>query len=217
MVSSDTARMGIIRRAAEPQTYVTTRYKDVRAPIRAFLADAARRGNPLHEAEQMFAQRAIDPAESSLRQDDARQSIEAIHALQGMQNQLAAFSFVQAPNDQPKLTISGVTVSVRADLWVHGASRGVEQIGGAILRLSQDDADTPTAIDRRREMGVYAATLMRMHVEQNNPSTRQPTNRLCMSIDVRHGQVFTAPASNARRVSDIEAACRVIAALWGRA
>jgi hypothetical protein len=215
MVSSDTARMGIIRRAAEPQTYVTTRYKDVRAPIKVFLADSTRRGNPLHDAEQMFAQRASDPSETSLRQDDARQSIEAIHALQGMQNQLAGYSFALAPNDQAKITVSGVIVSVRADLWVHGASRGVEQIGGAILRLSQDDSDSPTALDRRREMGVYAATLMRMHVEQNNPSVRQVTNRLCMSIDVRHGQVFTAPTSNARRMSDIEAACRVIAALWG--
>jgi hypothetical protein len=216
MVSSDTARLGIVRRAAEPQTYVTTRYKDVRGPLKAFLSDPARGRNPLFDAEQMFAQRATDPAESSLRQDDARQSIEAIRALQGMSNQLASLMFVQAPDKQAKLPISGVDVSVRADLWVHGAAKGIEQIGGAILRMTQDDAESGSAIERRREMGAYVAILMRMHVERNNPGNRQPANRLCMSIDVRHGQVFVAPPSSARRISDLEAACTTIAALWGR-
>lgn len=140
--------MGIIRRAAEPQTYVTTRYKDVRAPVRAFLADLARRGNPLNDAEAMFAQRAADPAESDLRQDDARQSIEVIRSLRGMANVLAPFQFVEAPHSQPKLMLSGVEVSVRADLWVYGNRSGSEQIGGALLRMTQDDGA------RREDMGL---------------------------------------------------------------
>ncbi len=211
MVSSDTARMGIIRRAAEPQTYVTTRYKDVRAPIKTFLADMARRGNPLNEAEAMFEHRAEDPDESDLRQDDARQSIEVIRSVRGMANQLAPLEFVQAPHSQPKLNLSGVEVSVRADLWVYGSRRDTEQIGGALLRMTQDDGA------RREDMGRYVATLMRMHLDQNNPSNREPTNRLCMAIDIRHGQIFAAPNASARRMSDMEAACRVIHALWGQA
>jgi hypothetical protein len=38
-----------------------------------------------------------------------------------------------------------------------------------------------------------------------------------MSIDVQHGEVFTAPDSNTRRMNDLENACRFIAALWDRA
>lgn len=210
MVSSDTARMGIIKRAAEPQTYVITRYKDVRPPVRLFLADMQRRGNPLNEAETMFEQRAEDPAESDLRQDDARQSIEVIRAIRGMSNQLASYQFVEAPHSQPKLVLAGVEISVRADLWVHGSRRGVDQIGGALLRMSQDDGS------RREDMGRYVATLMRMHLDQNNPTDREPTNRLCLAIDVRHGQVFPAPSASTRRMSDMEAACRTIHALWGQ-
>jgi hypothetical protein len=37
-----------------------------------------------------------------------------------------------------------------------------------------------------------------------------------MSIDVQHGEVFTAPDSNTRRMNDLENACRFIAALWDR-
>lgn len=210
MVSSDTARMGIIRRAADPQPYVTTRYQDARAALKAYLSDMARRGNPLREAETMFEQREADQSQSDLRRDDARQSIEVIQAVRSMDNQLARFNFVDAPHSQPKLNVSGVEVSVRADLWVYGERQGVEQIGGAILRMTQDDGA------RREDMGRYVATLMRMHLDQNNPTNRTPNNRLCMAIDVRHGQVFQAPNASARRISDLQAACTAISALWGR-
>lgn len=106
--------------------------------------------------------------------------------------------------------LSGVEISVRADLWVYGEHRGEDQIGAAIFRMTQDTGG------RRDDMGKYVATLLRMHLDQNNPTDRSPTNRLCMAVDVRHGEVITAPASNARRINDLEAACRVIHALWGR-
>ncbi len=156
----------------------------------------------------MFNQRASDPSESDTRQDDARQSIEVLNALRGMGNQLARYQFRETANSQPKLVLAGVEISVRADLWVHGESRGQEQIGGAIFRMTQDDGG------RRADMGRYVATMLRMHLDQNNLTNRAPTNRLCMAVDVRHGEVFAAPNSNARRMNDFEAACRVIHALW---
>jgi hypothetical protein len=217
MVSSATTQLSIIRRAADPQTFVTTRYKDVRELLRTFLADPARNVNRLHAAELTFTNRAEDPAESALRQDDALKSIEVLRALRGMSNQLAAYSFSVAPQSQPKLILSGVEVSVRADLWVHGASRGRDQVGGAILRMTQDDSGSSTAAEKRREMGSYVATLIRMHVDQVQPMQVEASSRLCLSIDVQHGQVFTAPNAVTRRINDLRSACTAIAALWGRA
>lgn len=190
---------------------MTARYQDVRSAIKSFLSDLTRRDNPLQTAIEMFEQRAADPTMSDLQQDDARQSIEVINALRTMNNKLAGYQFRPAPHSQPKLMISGVEVSVRADLWVYGSRRSEEQIGAALLRMTQDDGA------RRDEMGRYVATLLRMHLDQNNPSNRIPTNRLCMAIDVRNGNVFAAPNSNARRISDLEAACRFIHAMWGSA
>jgi hypothetical protein len=215
MLSSDTARIGIIRRAKYPQIPPITRYRDVRGPICTFLADMNRDLNPLVTAEEMFRQRMADPAESSLRQDDARNSIEVLHALQRMRNQLAPFQFVAAPTEQGRLELGGVEVSVRADLLVHGDSRnGVPQIGAAILRMTQDDADSEVARSRRRDIGLYVATLARLHVDQNIQSARERSNRMCMSIDVQHGECFQAPDANTRRMNDLENACRFITALW---
>jgi len=214
MVSSDTARIGIIRRAKNPQLPPIIRYRDVRGPICAFLADMRRDVNPLVSAEEMFRQRMADSSESTLRQDDARNSIEVLHAVQRMRNQLAPFEFLAAPAQQNRLQIGGVEVSVRADLLVHGTSRGADQIGAAVLRMTQDDADTDSAKTKRRDMGLYVATLARLHIDQNIATDREVANRLCMSIDVQHGEHFQAPDANTRRMNDLENACRFIAALW---
>jgi hypothetical protein len=214
MVSSETARIGIIRRTKYPQVPPIIRYRDVRAPLCSYLSDRMRSVNPLVAAEAMFAQRSQDASETSLRQDDARHSIEVLRAIQAMANQLAAFDFHAAPQNQPTLSMADVEISVRADLLVHGAVRNREQIGAAILRMTQDDADTEAARSRRQDMGYYVATLARLHLEANIESNREPANRLCLSIDVQHGEAFACPNTNARRRNDLENACRFIAAMW---
>ncbi len=214
MVSSTTAQIGIVRRAKHPQTPPIIRYKDARPAIVAHLTDPTRKLNPLILAEDMFQQRVADLAESSLGQDDAKKSIEVLHAVQGMKNQLAPFQFVPAPARQGKLVLSGVEVSVYADMLVHGSAKGVDQIGAAVLRMTQDDATSPAAIEKRKQMGLYVATMVRLHVDQNIPTSRTPVNGLCMSVDIQHGEVFVAPNSNARRIADLTAACQMVAALW---
>jgi hypothetical protein len=214
MVSSDTARIGIVSRAKTPSPPPIIRYKDARGPICEFLADAGRRVNPLVEAERMFQQRAEDPSLSALKQDDAIQSIEVLHAIQRMANRLANFDFERAPHSQSKLHINGVEISVRADLLVMGRGRNEGKIGAAVLRMTQDDGQNEGAISRRRDMGLYVATLARMHLEQNINTNLEISNQLCMSIDVQHGEAFIAPNANARRISNLESACRMIAAIW---
>ena len=214
MVSSDTARISIIRRAKHPQIPPIIRYRDVRPPLCHYLSDRLRSVNPLVTAETMFVQRSQDPSESALRQDDARHSIEVLRAIQAMANQLAGFDFHAAPQNQPTLNMVSVEVSVRADLLVHGTVRNREQIGAAVLRMTQDDADTDAARSRRQDMGFYVATVARLHLETNIESNREPANCLCLSIDVQHGEAFACPNANTRRRNDLENACRFIAAMW---
>lgn len=214
MVSSTTAQLGIVKRAKNPIAPPIIRYKDARPAITAHLTDPARKVNPLVAAEHMFQQRIADMAESSLRRDDAAKSVEVLHAIQGMQNHLSAFNFLPAPVLQGKLVLAGLDISVYADMLVHGSTKGDDQIGAALLRMTQDDASTDAAIEKRRQMGLYVATMVRLHVDQNIHSSRTPANRLCMSIDVQHGEVFVAPNANTRRVNDLTAACQMIVALW---
>src|SRR3984893_4695473 len=167
MVSSDTARLGIIRRAKHPQLPPIIRYRDVRPPLCHYLSDRLRSVNSLVTASSMLSQRSQDASDSALRQDDARHSIEVLHAIQAMANQLAAFDFHAAPQNQPTLSMAAVEISVRADLLVHGTARGREQIGAAILRMTQDDAETDAARAKRHDTVSYVETLARLHLESN--------------------------------------------------
>ncbi len=214
MVSSDTARIGIIRRSKYPQTAPIIRYKDVRPVICSFLSDPMRSVNPLISAEDMFIQRASDSSESVFRQDDAKASIEVLHSIQKMKNKLGAMEFLPAPTDQNKLVLSGVEVSVRADLIAKLVIKGHDASGVAVLRLTQDSADTEAAKAKRKEMGLYVATLARLHADQNLQLPHVVANRACMSIDVQHGDVFQSPDANTRRMADLDNACRFIAAMW---
>lgn len=210
MVSSTTAQLGIVKRAKTPIIPPVIRYKDARPAITSYLTDPAKKLNPLVTAEQMFQQRVTDMSESTLRRDDAAKSIEVLHAIQGMQNQLSTYNFAPAPAKQGKLVLSGVEVSVYADMLVYSK----DNIGAALLRMTQDDASTEAAIEKRKQMGLYVATMVRLHIDQNIQTDLKPANKLCMSIDVQHGEVFVAPNSNTRRVNDLTAACQMIAALW---
>jgi hypothetical protein len=214
MISSPTAQIGIVQRSKYPQLPPIIRYRDARPAICQYLTDRRRSVNPLVASERMLQQRAIDPSQSALRQDDARLSIEVLHAVQGMANQLGPFDFYSAPTQQAPLMLAGVEVSVRADLLVHGSARGRDQIGAAVLRLTRDDADTEAGRSRREDMGHHVATLARMHLEANIASDREPANRLCLSIDIQHGEAFPCPPSITRRRTNLENACRFIAALW---
>ena len=163
----------------------------------------------------MFEQRMSDPSFSALMQDDARNSIEVIHGIQRMQNQLGQFAFRKAPERQLKLVIEGLEISIRADLLVSGTNRkGNDLIGAAVLRMTQSGETTESALSKRREMGLYVATLANAHVEQNLAGNSLPNNGLCMSIDVQQGEAFTAPNSITRRMNDLTNACRFVVALW---
>ena len=212
-MSPESTRHNIIRQSREPKNVRTTRYQKVRYSVCDYLADPIRNISHIAKAERDFNRMADDPDSTCWQHNVAEQSIEILHAVQGMNNELNRYNFVNAPAGSRIMTISGVKVSVRLDLLVHGASRGEDQIGAAILKMNKD-ATTPLTMQRRRDAGAYAAALIWLYVSQKLQTDRVPSNRLCMSIDVRHGKAFIAPPQNSRRIKDIEAACLGIAALW---
>lgn len=163
----------------------------------------------------MFEQRLSDPSVSSLRQDDARNSIEVIHCLMGMSNQLGGYNFSAAPRLQGKVVVEGLEISIRADLLVSGTSRlGKPVRGAAVLRMTQG-AESESGKAKRQTMGQYVAALTRYHAETHLfDRTDEIASKLCMSIDIQHGEVFTAPSSTTRMMNDVASACQFIVALW---
>lgn len=217
MVSGDTGRVGIVRRARESGTAPRARYKDVRSALRNALTDAPGERRILAEAQTMLEQRADDSAVSAFRRDDAAKSLEVINAYREMRNSLAGYDYVMPPPRQPSLNISGVEVSVTLDLLIHRMNGETQEIGGVLFRLTTPDEDeTDNAAAKRRNMGTYAATLVRMQVAENFAGNRSPAYPICWSVDVQCREVHVAPRTFAKRVQAIENACLTIAAMWDR-
>lgn len=217
MESSDTARMGIIRRARESTTPLRTRYSDVRQSLRGFLTDQRRRQGTLLAARQMFEQRSDDPSLSDFQREDARLSLDVLDSFDRMQNQLGGLNFEAAPSRMPMLNLAGVDISVNVDLLVVRPRGTQEQVGGAIFRFTKADDETDNAASKRRRMGQWAANLVQIQVRDNLCGDRDPHYELCLSVDVQFEEVTRATRSLTARRRDLENACRFISAMWDEA
>ncbi len=216
MMQSETARIKTIRQAKFPLSanLRAIRYSDARKAICNFLLDSVRSISHLTTAENMLAQRASDNAVSCYRRNDAKHSIYALHDIQKIRNKIARYHFIKAPKKQRKLNISGVDISVKADVIVEGQGHRSGFIGAAILQMKKDDDDIRRSC-KTKKMGTYVAALISLHVEKNLLKTGLDVDpELCMSIDVQHHSVFFAPSSRSNYMKEIENACHMIAAMW---
>lgn len=216
MVASETGKVGIIRRSRESVTPQRVRYSDVRKTLRTYLGDISRPRGVLNAARDRFEQRAEDPSLGTFSREDARLSLDVLDSFGRMQNQLGGIAFRTAPARQAPLRLAGIEVAVNVDVLVQRSRNGAEQIGGALFRFTKADEETDNATAKRRDMGLYAATLVHMQVTQNLAGNHQPHYQLCMSVDVQAEELHYAPRSFAQRAQNLENACMFIAAMWDR-
>lgn len=214
MVASETGKLGIISRARESVTPQRVRYSDVRKSIKAHLGDNARPRGILATARDRFEQRSDDMSLGPFAREDARLSLDVLDSFGRMQNQLGGIAFRPSPARQPSLLLSGVEVAVTVDLLVTRTRRNEEQIGGALFRFTKADDETDGAAAKRRDMGLYTATLVHMQIGQNLAGNHTPSFQLCMSIDVQAEEIHYAPRSFAQRAENLENACRFIRRMW---
>jgi len=214
MVASETGKLGIISRARESVTPTRVRYSDVRKALKAHLSDNTRPRGILAAARDRFEQRSEDRSLGPFAREDARLSLDVLDSFDRMQNKLGGIAFRPSPLRQPPLILSGIEVAVTVDVLVTRSSRGADQIGGALFRFTKADDETDGATSKRRDMGLYAATLVHMQVGQNLAGNHTPSFQLCMAIDVQAEDIHYAPRSFAQRAENLENACLFIRRMW---
>lgn len=166
-------------------------------------------------AREIFHQRATDAALSAFARDDASGSLDVLDNFDAVRARLAGLDCVPGPSNQERLNISGVGVSVNCDILIQRAHRSQNEIGGALFRLTKPEEDaSERSIQRRREMGSYAAALVLMHITEHHAANRTPIGSLCLSLDVQSGEAQDAARAFATRRQNVENACRFIAAMW---
>lgn len=214
MVSSETTKLSIIRRNKYPSKHVTASYQDVKRCLIGYLADPVRDRTRLVDALARYEQVAADQTAQTSKVEEARLAKAVIEAFFRADNELdlRRIEFVEAPRGIGPLMLSGVKVTTNLDLLTKATVKGVEHGGGAILRLTRAD-DGESARERRDRMGEYVAALVFLQIEDKAPLGLPTLAKICVAVDIQHGNKFEAKAGS-RRISDLKSACQMIATIW---
>lgn len=214
MVAGEVGKIGIVQRAKNRGGAAALRYKRLRETLRSALLHPQNARGLLGSAEETFQQISNDASQSAFARDDAEKSLDALQVYPQLANALGGLEYAAMTKKQPKLVLSGVQVSVNLDLMV---VQGAEKtgIGGLIFRLTKPgDEETESARAKRRLMGLHAATLIQMHIDRNYQFIGTVQPKLCWSVDVQSAEVFKATRRQPSKEKELEAACRMIAAIW---
>jgi hypothetical protein len=206
MTATPLRRRRIIADQQRPKTFIVPRYTEAQDAITKYLV----RGG--HDAEVLTSEiERLSTAPSATEWEAQRKRLcaEALERflIVADEIELSDQTLSAGGNDQPRLQVGGLEVSVRPEVLVRGTNRLGDEAGGALkLYFSK-------TIPLNQDGGEYVATLVHQFVDTHlTPGHADP--RLSRVIDVFGGRVFTAPRAVARRRRDLWAACEEIARAW---
>jgi hypothetical protein len=128
--------------------------------------------------------------------------------------------FILGDKNPDKIVIENVIISIRPNVVITRPDRKLNtMVGRALLYFGSDSADYGDGIYEEKksttvQICLWAFTLIYMYVERNLVNLGTPDRCLSYSFDIFGGSAHQAPLSYVRRVNNICAACRVIAAQW---
>jgi len=206
-------RKGIVRDAKYPKTSIVARYDGAWNAITKYLCNDGRPSVDLVDAMERQTAREKKPGATPWVQQDARLSIEAIDAFMKSYNKLGLTKLSCKPitGSQPKLSISGVDISVSLNATTHRKETADEPlVGGMILVFSKAEASTAAREQRCRTSAVLATLFAAKHLTASGAVDP----KLCFSLDVFACRMYPAPGSYVKRLSHMEVSCEEVALRW---
>lgn len=207
VTSNPVRRRRIVYDQKHPNGPAVPLYRHAQIPIAHYFGNGRESATLIEAAERLRADRegtewAIDDRWNTA--DALERFAEIAAGLPGDLNE----EYSRGDAQPPKLSISGVDVSVRPDFLIQFEKRGMRHTGAIKLHFikNPDNALTKTGSE-------YVATLLHKWLEEHGPEGK-PSHAHCISIDVFRGTTFSAPKSNTRRMQEISAVCEEIAARW---
>jgi hypothetical protein len=211
--ASSTRRKSIVREAKFPKVAVVTRYRYARQGITKYLCDDTRSIGKLFESMADLKSRSESPAATPWQKEDFLLSSEAVAGFQKALNSLKVIKFdcIDALPNQPKLDVSGVDISVSADVFtVRDDKEGTRRVGAVILLFSKSEASAKGREELCRVSALLAAQFAGKHL--GHLGTVDP--KMCAAIDVFSGKSHEAPTSYIKALENIGNACEEVRLRW---
>lgn len=205
--ASPSRRSTIIKNSCEVPVFIARRYNLANEIITSYLTDNK---NSIDWLNSEISRILSQSFRSENEKDMALLSAEAVTAFSKDAKSISKIfeAFVLEAVDQMasyKLTLETVDVSIKPDLLLKDENGNI--IGFIKLyfsketELNQNTADLITCLGRE-----YFKEMMNLNLLERN----------CLVLDVFRGELYSAPKSFKKRMSDIYASCREIADRWVR-
>ncbi|MEX2141836.1 MAG: hypothetical protein WD894_21400 [Pirellulales bacterium] len=206
MTATPLRRRRIILDQQRPKAFIVPRYTEAQDAITKYLLRDKQDENVLlSEIERL----GLAPSATEWEAQRKRLCIEALERFLDVASaiDLSGQTPTAGGNDQPRLQVGGLEISVRPEVILRRTTPSGEPACGALkLYFSK-------TIPLRPEGGQYVSTMVYQFVDtQVEPGQADP--QLCQVVDVFGGRVFIAPRATARRKRDLWAACEEIARAW---
>ncbi len=206
MTATPLRRRRIVQDQKRPKGFILPRYTEAQDAITKYLVGGkADAGRLTSEIERLNSA----PSATQWESDRKRLAREALQAFLDIADSidLEGLSAARGGNDQPRLSIGGLEVSIRPEVVLSATDRhGRPKAGALKLYFSKTSPLT-------NDSAAYIATALHAFVEAHTPSAYAEA-RNCRVIDVFGQEVYTAPRASARRRNDLVAACEEIARAW---
>lgn len=206
MVASFVRQRGILRDMKRDAKAKSARYAKAEGPVLEFLT--TRNVDALHRAAADLA--SAPPGATTWKESDRQSTIEALDALSRLEDVLLVekWRYAAPPHRARKLSVNGVEISIQPHALVHGTHRGSPIFGAMRMHYIKDGEKSLS----KRGGEYVAAALHRWCMENSHGSVAH--HGCSLSVDVFSGKVTTAPASTAKIMANLEAACEDIRLKW---
>jgi hypothetical protein len=208
MVATPTRRRTIIANQKNPPAFKAARYAAVSGPVADFLTGGGADASVIANSVAKLHADHSGNANALLVRAGAAEALEKVLQI-GPRLLPPGVVYLRPPVKPQALTIHGVTVSVQPDMIVQSERRGVMRAGALKLHYIKGDQSALTV-----KGAEYVATLLHQWLLQFGGSFGQPLPELSQSVDVFRASFVKAPASQSRRMDDLQAACEEIASRW---
>ncbi|MFN3620352.1 hypothetical protein [Sphingorhabdus sp.] len=210
-------QLGILRQAKNPASgkAMIIQYQLAKRAIAECLRNRSQINQIVAKAVMELEARRDNGANGPLVRDDAQRCIGVIQTFQQAQNQMDLWQhdYTEPNVPSPTMNIHGVEVSVFPDVVASIQHRGVDRVGQVFIRCMIGQT-TDGAENRRAEANGHLATIAHMHTMQFLEHLGNPHAPTSMVIDVPRKSLVRGSVNYARRVANIETACKMIAAIW---
>jgi hypothetical protein len=206
LVAKAARRRRILEDAKRPPDFIAPRYRDFYEAAPRYLSSSPLDDNIIATSIDSIQSKPVgsewDEQNKVLNTDLLTNLLDIPDLLE-----VERYTVVELPEAPLTMTIGAVEVSVRPELQLTFTLRG-RDLAGAIKLY------TPKSFPLNQESGDYISTMVHRYCAQTYVGDFEVDYRHCYVVDVPSKEVYTAPRSYSRRMSDIEAACHEIAVLW---